>query len=199
MSKSLLVAAAAVSLTAAGASAQMFTTDAGFQAALGGNLATSYFENFASVTPGAIASLNFGPTNGFAYTVSAPPGGLFNDTGLISTNLAADAILVTFTGAPVYALGGNMWATDINVQAIPADITITLSNGQTTTFTSGAATDFRGFISQTGAIASFTIAGGTTPGIRWPTLDNLRVAVPAPGSIALLGLGGLFAARRRRA
>lgn len=40
---------------------------------------------------------------------------------------------------------------------------------------------------------NFQGAGG------WGDFDNLSVVVPAPGAIALMGLGGLVAARRRRA
>lgn len=43
---------------------------------------------------------------------------------------------------------------------------------------------------------SFTDAGGTG-GNAGPALDNVSL-VPAPGAAALLGFGGLFAARRRR-
>lgn len=40
---------------------------------------------------------------------------------------------------------------------------------------------------------NFQNAGG------WGDFDNLSVVVPAPGALALMGLGGLVAARRRRA
>lgn len=36
-------------------------------------------------------------------------------------------------------------------------------------------------------------------GAGWGDFDNLSVAIPAPGAVALLGLGGLVAGRRRRA
>lgn len=52
------------------------------------------------------------------------------------------------------------------------------------------------FIDINGSVLSFQMVG-----IGAPDLEQVRVftrAVPAPGSMALLGLGGLLAARRRR-
>jgi len=59
--------------------------------------------------------------------------------------------------------------------------------------------DFVGFYSTAADISSMTIV--TSPlvtGDVYATIDNLYLAVPAPGAAALIGLAGL-ATRRRRA
>jgi uncharacterized repeat protein (TIGR01451 family) len=136
-----------------------------------------YEEDFASVPGGPGGpSLSFSG-NGFAYTITAVGAGtnnLFNDPGVISTDSAVDAIVVTFTGAPVTAVGGNFWATDISVLPTGTDITITLSNGTVETFTSTGPSDFRGFVTAA-PITSITIDAPDVPANAWSTMDNLIV------------------------
>lgn len=194
-----LLATLAVLAAAGSANAAVYTSSAAFLP----NLAPGfYLEGFGAVAAGPAASLNFGPVNGYSYTVGTPAGsvsGLYNDPGLISTDNATDAIQITFTGAPVTAVGGNFWSTDINFAAIPATVTLQLSDGTTEVFNSTSSADFRGFTSGV-AITSMTINAADVPVNAWATLDNLYVgaAVPAPGSLALVGLGALVAGRRRR-
>lgn len=136
-----------------------------------------YEEDFVDVPVGpAGPSLSFSG-NGFAYTVTAVGAGsnnLFNDPGIISTDSAVDAILVTFTGAPVTAVGGNFWATDINVLPTGTDVTITLSDGTVETFTSTGPADFRGFVTAA-PITSIQIDAPDVPVNAWSTMDNLIV------------------------
>jgi hypothetical protein len=138
------------------------------------NVSAGFFENdFSDTTSGPSPPLNYSQ-GGFAYTVSASTGDLFNDPGLISTDQAADSIVVTFTGDPVTAIGGNFWATDIAVQPTGTDVTITLSDGTVETYTSTGPTDFRGFVT-TVPITSITIDAPDVPNPFWPTMDNLIV------------------------
>lgn len=199
----LRLAAAVGALSVAGlataGTATVFTDVASFMA----NVQMGSFTNdFATAPVGASGPLNFGPVNGFAYTVGAVGAGtnqLFNDPGIISTDSALDAIVVTFTGAPVTAVGGNFWASDINFFPTGTDITISLSDGTNVSYTSTGPNDFRGFISDV-AITSMTIDAPEGLGNAWATMDNLIVgaAVPAPGAVAVLGLAGLAGIRRRR-
>jgi xanthosine utilization system XapX-like protein len=58
--------------------------------------------------------------------------------------------------------------------------------------------DFVGFYSTSADISTMTIL--TSPlatGEVFATIDNLYLAVPAPGAAALIGLAGLVARRRR--
>ena len=141
------------------------------------NVADGYFEeDFSGVAAGSSPPLDF--TDGtYSYTVSAIGAGsnnLFNDPGIISTDSALDSILVTFTGAPVTAVGGNFWATDIAVQPTGTDNTLTLSDGTVETFTSTGPTDFRGFVTEE-PITSITIEAPDTDVPIWPTMTNLIV------------------------
>ncbi|MGA9828234.1 MAG: hypothetical protein WBQ57_07840, partial [Rhodanobacteraceae bacterium] len=146
------------------------------------HVAAGYFENpFDDAVPGLSEDLNY-TQGGWAYTVGTElacdigsgTGCLFNDTGLISTNSATDQIVVTFTGDPVTAVGGNVWATDVNVLPTGTDIVLTLSDGTTETFTSTGPTDFRGFTTAA-PITSITIEAPDDVVTAWPTLDNLIV------------------------
>jgi hypothetical protein len=136
--------------------------------------AAGFFENpFDDAVPGASPDLTY-TQGGWSYTISAPPGGLFNDTGLISTNAAADPILITFSGDPVTAVGGNFWASDISVVPTGTDVIITLSDGTTEQFTSTGPGDFRGFTTAA-PITSITIDAPDDVVSAWATMDNLIV------------------------
>ncbi|MEO7433746.1 MAG: hypothetical protein ABIR62_17405, partial [Dokdonella sp.] len=139
--------------------------------------AGSYENGFDDAVSGTSPPLTY-TSGGWAYTVDAsspaPAGGLYNDTGIISTNLAADSIVVTFTGDPVTAVGGNFWATDISVQPTGTDITVTLSDATTETFTSTGPTDFRGFTTAA-PVTTLTIEAPDVPSPAWGTLDNLII------------------------
>ncbi|HRJ49949.1 MAG TPA: hypothetical protein PKU91_05425, partial [Phycisphaerales bacterium] len=143
--------AAVAAVLAAGslASATVYTDLASF---LANTQPGYYFNNFSSVGAGPSGPLAFGPVNGYSYVVdtigpgnTAPTSGLYNNPGVISTDNATDLIRVTFTGAPVTAVGGNFWGTDINFGAIPTTVTIALSNGDVETFVTNSSTAFRGF------------------------------------------------------
>lgn len=195
-----LFAHAAVS--AASGAVTTYSNPAAFAAAIAG--APQYFEAFNGVTAGPSPALNFGPVSGLAYTVGADGSGpLFNGNGVLSTNDATEDILFLFTGAPVYAFGGNFWTTDIDVSPIPSTITIHLfgAGGGSFSYASGAATDFFGLVSDT-PITAFSISSANTGAapFDWPTADNVTVAgaVPAPATALVLGLGGLLSSRRRR-
>ena len=140
------------------------------------NTQPGYFENaFADAVDGPSPPLSY-TSGSFAYTVSASAGQLYNAPGLISTDAAADAIVVTFTGGPVTAIGGNFWATDITVAPTGTDVTITLSDGTIETFTSTGPTDFRGFVTLV-PITSITIDAPDVPVAAWATMDNLITGI----------------------
>lgn len=198
--KSVHFAIASIALAAASAaSAQTvtYTTSASFLANV---LPGSYTETFADDSFSGDPSAGF--TGGaFAYTVSAP-GGLYGNTILIGTNLPNEALTITFTGAPVTAVGGNFWATNISDAFQAQPVVVTLSNGTTTSFTPTSATvnSYRGFTTAL-PITSLTL---TSTASVYAGMDNFTVgsAVPEPGTYAMMALGlaamGGFVARRRK-
>jgi hypothetical protein len=140
------------------------------------HVAAGFYENpFNDAVPGAIQSLSY-TNGGWAYTVTASTDQLYNDTGLISTNASADSIVVTFTGSPVTAVGGNFWATDINVLPTGTVVTILLSDGTTVAFTSTGPADFRGFTTAL-PITRITIDALDVPNPAWSTMDNLIIGI----------------------
>ncbi len=147
------------------------------------HVAAGFYENpFNDAVSGPSPPLSY-TQGGIAYTVSSSipdgdtGGGLYNDTGVISTNGSGAAVVVTFTGTPVTAVGGNFWATDVNVTPNGLDVVITLSDGTTHTFTSTGPSDFRGFTTAA-PITTITI-DAPNPSVptdgSWATVDNLIV------------------------
>lgn len=176
----------------------LFTDSGSFMAALAPGSYSNAFDDSGS---GAFPSLSYSDGT-FSYDITATGLGsnqLFNDPGIVSTDSALDGILISFTSGNVTAVGGNFYASDINFLPIVADVTLTLDDGTVETFSASSAADFRGFTSAV-AITSIFVDADDSLSNAWSTVDNLTVgrAIPAPGSLAMLGLGGLVATRRRR-
>lgn len=138
------------------------------------NIPPGAYENgFDDVFPGAAKQLVYSK-GGISYTVSADPGLLYSDPGVIATDDELALLVITFFGEPVTAIGGNFWATNINFQPTGTEVTITLSDGTIETFVSTGPSDFRGFISQV-PIDMITIDAPNGPNFHYPTMDNLIV------------------------
>lgn len=143
-------------------------------------IAPGYYENDFHDAHGQSGALQYSdPVSGIAYTVdSSSPLGLWNGNGYIATNGSGDSIVVTFTGTPVTAIGGNFYAVDARILPFPGyEVVITLSDGTTATLTSNGPGDFRGFIAPA-PISSIRI---DAPGLAgqgdnvWGAMDNLIV------------------------
>ena len=138
--------------------------------------------------------------SGYSYDVTAGGAGFFADNAVLGNWAAADPVVFTFTGAPVTAIGGNFFLTDVNgVLQTDANVTISLSDGTNESFQAVSTSSFRGFIS-TVPITSMTFAA--VP--RFYNIDNFRVgaaAVPEPATLSLVAAAGAigFVLRRRRA
>jgi hypothetical protein len=154
-----------------------------------------YSETFSGVSDGFYAAYSgsTGPVNWSASAV----GGLYVSGGLFSTNNPQPLTFDFVAG--VNGVAGNFFATDINFLVIPALVTLRLNDGSSFIGFIDSATAYTGFYSNAALITSIRIeAVSAGTGDAYPTTDNLQFAVvPAPGAIALLGLAGLVARRRR--
>jgi hypothetical protein len=144
-------------------------------------IAPGYYQNDFHDADGQSGPLQYSdPVSGIAYTVDASsPIGLWNGNGFIAPNSSGDRIVVTFTGTPVTAIGGNFWAVDARILPFPGfEVVITLSDGTTATLTSNGPGDFRGFTA-TQPIASISIDAPPPDPQQgdnvWPAMDNLIV------------------------
>jgi MYXO-CTERM domain-containing protein len=87
--------------------------------------------------------------------------------------------------------------------AVPAIITVTLSDSTTYIGYANGPSDFIGFYSTGATISSLSVTVSSTgSSTAYATADNLYFATvstaPAPGALALLGVAGLASRRRRR-
>lgn len=152
-------------------------------------------EDFNSIPDGFHASGLSSSAGGIAWTATAA-GDLFAQGGLLSTNNPTSLIFQFSPG--VQAVAGNFFGTDINFNAVPSLVQVTLADGTSTILLANGPADFSGFFSTGAAISSLTVtaASGSTV---YPTVDNLYFAVPipAPGAAALIGLAAVATRRRR--
>jgi hypothetical protein len=194
MKKLILLAMFAMFSTQA--MADMYTDEITFVAMLQPGYYLEDFDAYNYLSVESLPPQDFGPVNGFSYTVSAPNGlwALPVGSGALSVNVATDAITVDFTGDPITAVGGLFFGTDYDGNITGASMIVTLSDGTVENYvTTGDA--FRGFVSST-PISYLTISC-VIEGVdyKWPTMDHFYVGspVPVPGAV-LLGILGLSAA-----
>jgi len=179
-----------------------------------------YLETFDSLPTTYINSPLLFASGGFAYSAAAPTNfypvapdpGAPSDHAL-ANNDANEPITITFTGAPVTAIGGNFFDNDENGYWTAGDITVTLSNATTVTLTGSAGNKypFWGYTTTGAPITSLTVKSIYSGSTKWPTVNNLIVgsfggtpppAVPEPGAVAfgIIAAGsvlGLVARKRR--
>lgn len=158
---------------------------------------------FDDVVAGAQDSYSYS-AGAYAYTISSTDSqgaGLGNQDGLVMMAGGNETMLITFTGAPITAFGANFWAEDASGDdGVGAYIIINISNGDEIIHSSTSSSNFWSYASDT-AFTSIEISysGGSLEPV-YAAVDNFVIAhtVPAPGAMALLGLGGALVTRRRR-
>jgi hypothetical protein len=198
---SLSVAAVAVMLTQASSAAMVTFTNSTlwtYYATLSGSSTlTENFNSFSGSYPAGVT----GTVGGIQWQANAA-GGVVAGSGYLATQVSNTVL--TFSMAPsVQGVAGNFFASDgdPNYNAVPAIISVTLSDGSSYIGFTTSAADFVGFYSTGAAISSvaISVAGSAPTGAYYATADNLYFAVvPAPGAVALLAVAGIFGGRSRR-
>lgn len=148
------------------------------------------FDGYVVGSPfnGTQISADFGPVNGYSWTVStnnAPGGfdGLYSGNGNLSVNDADDSLFITFTGDPVTAVGGLFRTEDVDGSVLSGQqVIVRLEDG---TEQSIAGSGFRGFVSSVPIAgmrirAPNVVVGDVTQTFVWPSMDNFYVGAVGP-------------------
>lgn len=208
-----LITLAAVS-TAASAQFDVYTDRSAWEAALSGNtIFTETFNDYSALTTVAdgstldtgIIQLNDDAFDAGGVTEINPDGTAFGNLDgtafLDNTTGGAPGEVLTFTfnGNDVFGFGGDFFSpysgSGIMLAIQMGDITLPLDQ-----LGDGFGQGFIGVVFTGGPVSEVRLVRDGSNGTfqELYSLDNVSYAVPAPGTMALLGLGGLAAARRRR-
>ena len=156
--------------------------------------ASENFDSFGGGYPSLAGSA------GAVNWTAAAAGGLNVNAGRLSGG-STSALTISFAGPDVFGVSGNFFGTDAGGSVIPSLVLVSLTDGTSYLNLIDTSTVFVGFVSTGAAITSIQVSAQSFPTgspAAYATVDNLGVAyVPAPGAVALLGLAGLAARRRR--
>jgi len=159
---------------------------------LGGSVVGQSFANYNGFYQSGVG----GGSGDAAWTASASSG-LYAEAGIFSTNSANELLTFEFSSANVFAIGGNFFNTNQDFSTGPGLVKVVA--GGVGFIVSSSTSSFAGFVSTSGSISSITIVpfGGEAVG-TYASTNSLSIGVvPAPGAVALLGVAGLLARRRR--
>ncbi|MCG3123092.1 MAG: hypothetical protein GIKADHBN_01501 [Phycisphaerales bacterium] len=175
--------------------ATVYSTEAEFLSVINSGY---YLEDFDTLS-GVTALWDAPGANGFDFYAEGGGGVAGWGTGYptspsISANWVDGDLLITFSGAPVTALGAY-FQTKRHIFNTDQMNIITLSDGTVEQFPGFG---FRGFTSDV-PITTLHFVGSDDPGYAYGWLDHLYVGqIPAPGAACVLVAGGVLAGRRRR-
>lgn len=143
------------------------------------NVQSGYYqEDFADLPVGLAGMLLSFSGNGFSYEVTLITTNPFNELlilpGIVTTESSADALRITFTGAPVTAIGGNFWGIDYEYDPTGSEIILELADGTIESYTSSSPDSFGGFVT-VAPIEHITIEATKFPTYSAPAMDNVIV------------------------
>lgn len=208
-----MIACLAGAAFAAPAMAQLtvYTDRAAWEAAVGANpifvedfnnLATGEIADGATLDTGIIQITRDGSPNGADGALAISPGdqfGNFDGTNHLDGEtgiMPGESVDFGFNGSSVFAFGAD-WVSPFSGDGIALEVgneLILLDS------IAGLDAGFIGFVSDSATFSTISVVG-TPEDITFQELwqaDNVSYAVPAPSALALLGLGGMVAGRRRR-
>lgn len=181
-------------------------------AACAGVASGQYFSDFEADNGGLIGTGDWEwgmPTGFLGGSSSTEPFGGFSGDNAWGTILGGDhnpstTSTLTLAGVDLgSAVELSFWewsdsgSNSFDMASVLVDGTeVYLSDGNSNDAWRQISVDLSGF-SGTGDITFQFVTTSVVERTGW-YIDDLRVAVPAPGAVALFGLGGLAAARRRR-
>jgi len=156
-------------------------------------------EDLSQISPGSYNALT-GGSGDFAWNLSAPSGLYLDNAGVARTQQNTEKLTLNFASSNVFAVGGYFFNVDGLGATKPGTMRIKLSDGTSFIRTVSNSTTFSGFVSDGASISSVEVSHAGSFGAQHfvATSGFIIGVVPAPGAVALLGLAGL-AARRRRA
>jgi hypothetical protein len=168
---------------AGAASYKIYTNETDFKSALNSGYYCENFEGLPDDIP-LPPTVSFGPVNGFSYDAYAEHGLYRGPDPLnynLSTNYNSDPILITFTGSPVYAFGGQFFTVCAEGHDANGITTIYVTIGGDTipvVYDSAYPRPFLGIISSepltSVSIASEQLGPYAT---QWPCVDNFYVGI----------------------
>lgn len=199
--KPLCAAVLLCAAAAAQADITVYTSQAGFLAAVKAPGVDSY-DDLSVTLYGETLARKAGAYTYDAYAATGlyGAGGAGGDFWLSNNTPIAPIVFSNFSGG-VSAFGGNFFASDVFGQYTTGNLILTAIDGTALSYglAGAATTDFLGFVS-TVPLAAVTIATDGGTGV-WPTANNLVLAVAEPSTYGMLlaGLGcvGLMSRRRR--
>jgi len=136
------------------------------------------FENFDNLAYGGL----FAPSmrleqQGFVATITASEDNLYSGSGNMSTNMHDAAIVITFSGEAVTAVGARFFPSDIHGYCRDGKMVITLDNGEPPIeLEISDCTEFFGFTTDGSAISEISIqADKSRYPDNWPNIDDLYI------------------------
>lgn len=159
-----------------GGAARVYDSRDAFLAAVAPGFHENGFDNLNHV--GDEPALHYvDPASGLAYTIDSLPVSdrLVFKNGIVKTEYPRGRLLVTFTGSPVTAIGGNFYSTMADVTPFDGEwVVLKLGDGTIEMYRTTGSGDFRGFTS-TVPITSLVIDTPKPLHYSMPALDNLII------------------------